>query len=749
MRKEMKRLHRLGFAVHLLQPRSKKPIENKWTSGKRKTLNELKNNYKPGMNIGVRLGSASKIEGAYLAVIDCDVKSKEKRHIQGMENTLASIFEHDLDDAPLVMSGRGNGSRHYYIVTKEPVKPQRLTQSTEMVKVHMPSVKPSTKDKERLSTKEIAEGVRLRAAWEISMMGEGQQVVLPPSVHPDSGKNYVWARPVKDATFLPLVNWEGKDEEESDSTTLEDFEVEEVYLDLERVSDRIKKMIRTGEGCDDRSAGLFASALALCGAGLTDNQILTVLSDRDNYLGGVAYEHTQSASRKRAAEWLRKYTLKRARRETDAARDFEDLVVVERLSPEEAEIQKAKVAEEIETCETWRSLIERSGKGGDGPPKPTLKNMITILTGAVGVEVFKRDEFAARDIHGGPNPWKGEGEVKDIDLINIKKWCANELRFEPHTALVNEAVQTIAHKNRYHPVRKWLGELPAWDGVPRLEGWLSKYMSAHSADEKYLKAVSKRVILSMIARVMKPGCKVDTVMVFYGDQGLKKSTMTAALASPWGSDAKLDMNDKDGVLVMMGAWIVELGELSSLGRSEIDAAKEFVARGVDRIRLPYGKRPEDFPRQCIFMGTTNNFEFLRDETGNRRFWPVSVGKCYPEKFKRVREQIFAEAMIDYAFGERWWLTSAEEELAKVQQSKHLISDTLDEKLAGIFRSKPEHFNTSKFTLSQLMDLVSDQLGLKDDRSTHLRLGRCLRVLGYRKTATTAGEGVVRKMWVKE
>ena len=347
MMKEIKRLHALGFAVHLLKAKSKAPIESKWSSGERKSIIQLKQSYRPGMNIGVRLGAASKIGKRFLAVIDCDVKSREKKHLDELEDKLFKLFGEKLAGAPMVASGRGNGSKHIYILTAAPVSPQRLSQASEKVKVHMPSVKASKSDIERLSTLDIKNGMRMRAAWEISLMGEGQQVVLPPSIHPDSGKHYIWSRPFLRAGDAPLikigVDLAPKAERES---VVADWKPVEVMLDLEDISPRVKKMIVSGEGVDDNSAALFTAALAMCSAGMSDDAILSVLTDRDNYLGACAYSHTQSKSRLKAANWVKNYTLKKARGETSMASRFAEEVEEVPLTEEEARAQENEMIEE-------------------------------------------------------------------------------------------------------------------------------------------------------------------------------------------------------------------------------------------------------------------------------------------------------------------------------------------------------------------------------------------------------------------
>lgn len=325
---EARRLHALGLAIHWLQPHSKKPVENRWTTGPRKSIDELKSLYKPGLNMGVRLGKASLIkDGGFLAVIDCDVKSRDKKHIEEMEEKLFELFGERLTDAPRVASGRGNGSRHYYIVTKEPATSRRLAQSTAKVKVLMTGVKPSRSDIERLSTLDLGKGYRMRAAWEISLMGEGAQVVLPPSIHPDSGKHYIWSKPLLKAGELSLTDVGGDGPEKPahlnvDNDDLGFKPVKVVNLRKTKLSESIIELIETGENCEDRSAALFTASMAMARAGLSREQILSVLTDRENFLGACGYDHAQTNSRERAWKWVEKYTVQKAEGEIKAEKAF-------------------------------------------------------------------------------------------------------------------------------------------------------------------------------------------------------------------------------------------------------------------------------------------------------------------------------------------------------------------------------------------------------------------------------------------
>ncbi len=205
--REAQRLYKLGFAIHWLHPRSKRPLESGWTTGPRKDWERLKDTFTDSLNVGVRLGRASKInEKGFLAVIDVDVKSTEEKYCKEALAAAKALLQGKA--CPVVLSGRGNGSRHFYCVTKEPIPPFDAAKSEDRIKVYMPSAKPSKDELTSLTSEEIKNGMRLRRAWEISVMSEGRQVVLPPSIHPDSNRPYTWAKNFGDiealAQFFPM-----------------------------------------------------------------------------------------------------------------------------------------------------------------------------------------------------------------------------------------------------------------------------------------------------------------------------------------------------------------------------------------------------------------------------------------------------------------------------------------------------------------------------------------------------------------
>lgn len=752
----VKRLYEMGLAIHWLQPSSKRPVEMKWSKGERKTWKELEQSYRRGMNVGVRLGSPSKIGKGYLAVIDCDVKSEQKAHLKEMEARLKELHE---GSGPVVSSGRGNGSRHIYILTPEPVHAQRLAQSSEKIRVLMPSAQePSKAEKAMLSEKELARGYRLRAAWEISLMGEGQQVVLPPSLHPDTGAEYVWTTPLLGPDSLPcqIFTQEGRGQTDLSARVDGDFSPVEVDLLSSSLPSSVVDQIMTGEGVSDRSSALLGVTNKMLKCRFKETEILSVLTDPDYYLGQVAYEHTKSDSRAKAAEWVRRYTLEKSKRETSAAQVFDDGVIVDdapKLSEEQVKKQLKSLVSEL----TWQDKIERTSPENGFRPKNTLKNVILILKGEGGDDVFKRDEFANADLYGRSAPWgsKKGAEVSDLDTVRIKTWLADHYRFEPSDDRINQAIASVADENRYHPVRDYLDRL-AWDGVARLDSWLRDYLEA-KAPEPYLSAISVKILVAMVKRIYEPGCKFDQIMILEGVQGVGKSTAIRKLAGDqWFSDATINVADKDSVMTMRSIWVMEQGELSGMSKADVGQYKEFIARTTDRIRVPYGRRTENFPRQCIFIGTTNSKEYLKDLTGNRRFWPVSVGKCDFEAIERDRDQLLAEAKVAYELGESLYLEDKEaNDVAILEQAARTVHDTWEDMIldwiakGGADDTLTPQVDRNLFKMEDLFEDAGPLAGNKQNPTELRRAGEILRKIGFDGVVKwDKSTQRVRRMWKK-
>lgn len=633
--KEARRLHQLGLSLIWLHPKSKRPVETGWTSRPKKTWEELTIGFSAGMNLGVRTDETSKMGSRYLAVIDVDVKDPAFK-----EAALARLSELTGGrEFPEVRSGSGNGSRHLYCTVERPFK---------MITVE-----------------------KHKGQWEICIYSRGRQMVLPPSIHPDTGKTYAWARALESAEDLPELDVQesessgdliqGDDEDAGDignakgsvreanraersDATLE-FEVEPVDLGWLPISKEVKLGIVEGEGVVDRSGFLLKASSALISAGLTQNEVLTVLTDPETFLGRTGYDHAKTKSRARAAQWIFEYTFKKIAAERSAKNVFSPVsgsAPKRKLTAEEM----AADAEEFAEGRDWRQDLDKNQYGA---AKVTLKNLDLIFSNAVGGAVFIEDLFANRIEYGTDTPWGGKAKayIKDIDMILVKRWLADtEFRIEPSKDAVLEATSLVAHRCRIHPVRDWLDGLN-WDGTSRISTWIRDFCQGEAA-EPYLSEVSRKFILAMVKRVFEPGCQWDYVLVLEGKQGKFKSSIARALASDkWFMDNLPDLKDKDSMLNLQGKWLIELGELADVKRADYNLVKAYLVRRTDTVRPHYGRLMSDVPRQSVFIGTINEGQYLKDPTGNRRYWPVKVGLCDVKALSAVRDQLFAEAMHVY------------------------------------------------------------------------------------------------------
>ncbi len=311
-----------------------------------------------------------------------------------------------------------------------------------------------------------------------------------------------------------------------------------------------------------------------------------------------------------------------------------------------------------------------------GEPKPILENCAKAFEIAPEWHgVLALDEFAQRIVMQRPPPWnKLNGHWLpsvwgDADDVAATRWL-QQCGVHAQVAIVHDAVTSVAHANVFHPVRDYL-EKQIWDSVPRLDRWLSVYFGSN--DSLYERGIGPRWMISAVARIYKPGCKADHILITEGAQGIKKSTGFDVLFSPWFTDEIPDLGSKDAAIQVAGVWCIELGELDALRRAEQSRLKAFLARRMDRYRPPWGRHASDFPRQCIFAGTVNpTGGYLDDPTGGRRFWPVSCIRVDIDALWRDKEQLWAESVHRYKLGERWHIEPAHDadllDLAKDMQA---------------------------------------------------------------------------------
>lgn len=310
----------------------------------------------------------------------------------------------------------------------------------------------------------------------------------------------------------------------------------------------------------------------------------------------------------------------------------------------------------------------------NGTPESDVFNCLAVLKQDPSLKgKIRLDEFAHRLVVIDDLPWRGKDETPywtDTDDACLRNYFATKYLIKGK-GIIDDALQEVTQDNKFHPVRQYLTGL-AWDGECRLDTLFIDYIGAE--DTEYIRAVTRKWMCGAVARVMDTGVKFDTAIVLYGAQGLGKSLILERLGRKWFNNSLVDIKTKDALEQIQGSWIVELAELAPTYKNDNEIVKAFISRTSDRFRSPYGRRTEEYPRQCVFAGSTNNLMFLKDRTGNRRFWPITGDKDRKTKnswdlSKDEIDQLWAEAFTYWAEGEPLVLEGAlEEEALRIQLS---------------------------------------------------------------------------------
>jgi hypothetical protein len=346
----------------------------------------------------------------------------------------------------------------------------------------------------------------------------------------------------------------------------------------------------------------------------------------------------------------------------------------------------------------WREKL-RYAK--DGTPLASASNISLCLehglglgNGAVAYNMLK-DRLDIRDPtllpwakpDEKPRPWTDNDDTEAAMRLDQ---LLGGLVIRPHT--VTPIIESLGRRSAYHPVRDYLTGL-VWDGIPRLDRLLIDHGGA--IDNPFVRAATARTLIAAVARAMKPGCKVDTALILESTQGFKKSTLFSALAvnSEYFSDATGHIGEKTSAEMACSHWIIEMAELAGLTKSDLNQVKAFLSRQYDKFRPAYGRRVVDYPRQCIMVGTVNpeTNGYLKDLTGNRRFWIIKVGKISWDYINDWHDQIWAEAKARYDAGEKWWFDDDKEQHLIEAQQEIAKFRTAEPELAGDLRK----FITSK------------------------------------------------------
>lgn len=347
-----------------------------------------------------------------------------------------------------------------------------------------------------------------------------------------------------------------------------------------------------------------------------------------------------------------------------------------------------------------------------------------------------------------PAPWHSDASQlgwTDEDAIQMKYWLSSNKMFETSTSNIHEAAFKVAMDNIYHPIIDYLESLE-WDGIPRVGKWLIDYAGA--PDNKFVRAVGEKVLSAAVARIYQPGVKFDYVLVLEGPQGIGKSTIAHILGGKWFGDIILDPHSRDTVDALRGKWIVELSEMECT-RREISALKRFISCTSDTVRLAYARTAKEFPRKSIFIGTINpevGRGYLKDSTGNRRFWPVPITRVKFDELKRDVAQLWAETVHNYKKnGATLWLEDSEvEAMARQEVSKRFEVDPWEE----IIQNYLELQEKKSVTIQQIMD---ECLMIPHSRVDKIHRNRVTVVLGRLgwKYGSRREKGSVIRCFIKE
>lgn len=359
---------------------------------------------------------------------------------------------------------------------------------------------------------------------------------------------------------------------------------------------------------------------------------------------------------------------------------------------------------------------------------PTLANAILILTH--DPRWRGRIEW---DLHRESITIDGEG-VQDVTETDVAFWISQTYGADVATRIVSEAIAKVSRAHSRHPVRDYLRSL-TWDGTGRVHKMLTEYLGADRSDLNAV--IGMRWMISAVARIMDPGCKVDTMIVLCGAQGSGKSTALSILGGEWYRDTAFEVGDKDAMILLRGAWIYEIAEIDGWSKREQSAIKAFLSKTYDEYRPPYGRHPIEQQRQVVFGGTTNVPDFLADPTGSRRYWPVVVGAVDLPALRRDRDQLWAEAVRLYDAGERWHLDEREAAMLSDASEDHRERDAWE----TLILRRAREIGTPT-----IMDIAKAALDIETGRvdgGTAKRIGNVLRGAGWEKRRESGGLREVR------
>ena len=385
------------------------------------------------------------------------------------------------------------------------------------------------------------------------------------------------------------------------------------------------------------------------------------------------------------------------------------------------------------------SAKEAHKKGDQLGPQPTVISRLEVTTTKDGTDKIRSTVPNCITIFEYDRRWKGRiwldtfrnvirldsKDYSDTDTTRIKRWMHQHYNVHFSTDCILESVGFFAEENGKNPLVDWLKGI-AWDGTPRMDEWLVRAVGA--VDTQLTREMGRRWLVQCIARAMDPGCKADCVLILVGPQGARKSTTFRLLASDeYFCDTPMDIGSSNAYMQIHRAWLYEVAELDSIRRAHNSATKAFLSAQEDTFRPPYGRMTITLKRHTVFCGTTNKGEFITDMTGARRYWPVQIGTIDTDWTIQNREQIWAEAVVAYNNGEKWYLENEAEQQLNEQSSDFRQYDpwheVIEEWLVG---------NARRLSTSEIMDQALSLEKYQMTRNNEMRVGDIMRQLGYER-----------------
>ena len=403
------------------------------------------------------------------------------------------------------------------------------------------------------------------------------------------------------------------------------------------------------------------------------------------------------------------------------------------LAPEEAILppEEAKDAEVIENSLLTKNQqleITVSGQSYINNIDNALKILHSNFNGNIWFDEFHQKYFTSYNFNDPDDFGKTTREWNKIDDLKLTVFMQREYNMSKMSdEIVNKAVRIHGYNHIKNEPKDWMNQL-VWDGTPRIETFFID--CAGTKDTEYTRAVSKNFWIGIAARIFSPGCKLDTMPILEGEQGELKSTLLEVIAQDWHCAASHDLYSKDFFQGMHGKLIIEFADLSSFNKAEVNIIKDILSRRIDFLRLPYAPIFQNFPRQSVFAGTTNNSTYLKDSTGARRFWPLKTGTLNIQKAKDDREQLFAEALYLFKQGEKWWLMPSE---TKDEQEERREIDPWEPIIYDYIYHKNE--TTTREILLNCLHITE----ASQNRSEEIRVGNILRLFKWDRKQKRVGE----------